>query len=79
MLASFILSGSFRPTLARRQSIRSSQKELEKLSQDAQKLRAEIDRLQAHSGSYEKLVRKELGYLRPGEKEVRFVNKQERR
>jgi len=42
---------------------------------EAQKRRAEIDRLQNHPASYENLVRKELGYLRPGEKEARFIKK----
>jgi cell division protein FtsB len=75
VIASFLLSDSVWRTFANRRAIRDKTLELQRLTLEAASLRTSINQLQTHPDTYEKLVRKELNYVRPGEKEVRFVKK----
>lgn len=75
ILASFLFSDSVWRTFANKRTIRERTRELERLNQEAASLHASIDHLQTRPETYEHLVRKELNYLRAGEKEVRFVKK----
>jgi cell division protein FtsB len=75
VVLSLVLSESFRNTFSRRQAILRDQEELQRLTVEADHLHEKISRLQSDPKSYEHLVRQELGYLRPGEKEVRFLKK----
>lgn len=74
-LGSFFFSESFRNTLARRRALAKSEIELQDLAKETDLIRKKLSRLESDNKSYEELVRKELGYMRPGEKEVRFVEK----
>ncbi len=75
IIASFLLTDSVWRTFANRRAIEEKTKELQQLNQDASSLRTSIEQLQTHPETYEQLVRKELNYVRPGEKEVRFIKK----
>jgi hypothetical protein len=75
VLLSFVLSDSFRQTIAHRRSIRAMRTELSQVDNQATDARERLTRLQNDPSAYEQLVREELGYLRPGEKEARFLNK----
>ena len=75
IVASFLLSDSVWRTFANQKNIAEKKRELRRLEQDTKILQASIEALQTHPDTYEHLVRKELNYLRPGEKEVRFVKK----
>ncbi len=75
LILTFLFSDGVRHTFSRRRAINAAEKELARLNQEAQQTREKINRLETNPDSYEQLVRKELGYLKPGEKEVRFVNK----
>jgi cell division protein FtsB len=72
VLASFAFSDSLHKMITRRRSIARAQAELKEVSQRVVSAREDISSLHANSQAYEPLVRKELGYLRPGEKEIRF-------
>src|SRR5690349_3663045 len=72
-LSILVLSGNFRATLARRQAIRDTQKELEKVDSEIDKLKSQLASLDTTPHVHEDLVRRELGYIKPGEKEIRFV------
>lgn len=69
-----LFNESFRNTLLRTRAIRSTQKELTKVSSDVEQMKSKIAALENNPQSREDLVRKDLGYLRPGEKEVRFYS-----
>ena len=73
ILAALLFNDSFRATLSRRSAVARTVQELELLNRDIETVRAKIDRLRADPAAYEDLVRRDLGYLRPGEKEVRFL------
>jgi cell division protein FtsB len=75
LVLTFLFSDGVRRTISRRRAIHVAEKELAKLTTEAQQTREKINRLETSSDAYERLVRKELGYLKPGEKEARFVNK----
>jgi cell division protein FtsB len=75
MVGSFFFSESFRNTLSRRRALQKASQELDALMKESVVMRQKIARLEKDNKSYEELVRKELGYLRPGEKEIRFVDK----
>jgi cell division protein FtsB len=75
VVASFLLTDSVWQTFANRRSIREKTRELARVEQETEALRTLITRLQTHPDTYEQLVRKELNYLRPGEKEIRFAKK----
>ena len=72
LVLSFLLSDSVRHTLSRKRAIRAAEQELARLTQEAEQARQEISRLESDPKATERMGRKELGYLRPGEKEVRF-------
>jgi cell division protein FtsB len=76
ILASFVFNDSLRMTFSRRRMIGNAQTELNDLSSQLTALRQKITTLKAHPQSYEQLVRRELGYTRPGEKEIRFVKEE---
>lgn len=75
VLMSFILSDSLWTTLSRKSSLRRMEKEMGLLSGDLQAAHQKISSLEKDPKNYEQLVRQELNYLRPNEKEVRFVEK----
>lgn len=75
MLLSFVLSDSFRQVIGRRRAIHATQAELRDVEAKALDTRERLSRLQNDPDAYEHLVRRELGYMRPGEKEARFLNK----
>ena len=75
VVLSFVLSDSFRQVVLRRRALRSAELEIQKIDQQSADARTRLSRLQTDPSAYEDLVRRELGYLRPGEKEVRFLKK----
>jgi cell division protein FtsB len=74
-LASLLFNSGFRHTIGRRRAIRSAENELKNLTELANQKQSDINSLKNNPNATEALVRKELDYLRPGEKEVRFVKK----
>jgi len=72
VVLSFLVSDSVRQTISRRRAIRASEIELSRLTQETEEARQKINGLETDPKSTERLVRKELGYLKPGEKEARF-------
>lgn len=74
IVLSFVLNDSFRKAVSRRIEVRRHEAELAALTDEANVVRRKIADLQRPT-AYEELVRRDLGYLRPGEKEVRFVKK----
>ena len=75
LLSSFAFNQSLRDTLSRRKAIRQTQKRLLELSEESEKMRTKLVLLEKNPATTEQLIRQELGYLRPGEKEVRFISK----
>lgn len=75
VVLSFVLSDSFRQVIVRRRAIAAAQLELQKMDEQTAGARARLSRLQSDPTAYDELVRRELGYLRPGEKELRFLKK----
>jgi len=75
IIASFLFSSGFRNTLSRRHSIGELSGEINSVSNEIDQVREEIRQLKSNPQAYEILIRRELGYLKPGEKEIRFVNK----
>jgi cell division protein FtsB len=75
VVLSFVLSDSFRQVISRRRSIRATEAELRQVESQVTDVRERLTRLQTDPSAYENLVRQELGYLRPGEKEARFLKK----
>jgi cell division protein FtsB len=75
VVASFLFSSGFRNTISRRRLINQFKVDLNRVSQEIEGVRADIKQLKNNPQAYEVLIRKELGYLKPGEKEVRFVEK----
>jgi cell division protein FtsB len=73
VISSFVFSLSFRTTIFRALEIRRAEAELARLSKDIDAAHQRVKTIEQNSSSYETLVRSDLGYLRPGEKEVRFV------
>ena len=71
--ANLLLSRSFRDTLQRRKAIQSAQAESKQIEEKIASLKKKLAQLKSHPAAYEQLVRRELGYLRPGEREVRFL------
>ena len=71
-LGSFVVSPSFWDTLKRKRTLRSRERELFLLNQSINETRQNIADLQKNPAVYEQLVRRDLGYLRPGETEIRF-------
>lgn len=76
ILASFAFNESLRATIYRKRMIADAQAELEILSLQYTNLRQKINNVKSMPESHELLVRRELGYLRPGEKEIRFVKEE---
>lgn len=70
-----MLSDSFRQVIVRRRAISATRAELRRVDEQATAARERLNRLQNDPAAYEQLVRQELGYLRPGEKEARFLKK----
>jgi cell division protein FtsB len=68
-----IFNGNLRATLARRKAIRETQKELDRVEQDIEQMKFQLASLESKPHTQEDLVRRELGYLKPGEKEIRFI------
>jgi len=76
ILASFAFNDSLRAAFSRQRMISDSQREFDALSLQLASLRQKISHLKSTPASYEYLVRRELGYVRPGEKEIRFVKEE---
>jgi cell division protein FtsB len=74
VVASFLFSSGLRNTISRRHSIRQLKSEIASVSQEIELVREEIRQLKDNPQAYEILIRRELGYLKPGEKEIRFSN-----
>lgn len=75
VVSSFLLSESFRHTLSRKKSLREAEKQIASLTDEINRVKTDLSRLDKEPASYETLVRRELGYLRPGEKEIKFLNR----
>jgi cell division protein FtsB len=75
VLLTFVLSDGFRQFIVRRRAIHRARIELRQTEAALAATRERLSRLQNDPAAYEQLVRQELGYLRPGEKEVRFLKK----
>jgi cell division protein FtsB len=73
VLASFAFSDSLRKMVGRRRSISRAEAELADVTRRVAQARASVSGLKSDPQSYEPIVRRDLGYLRPGEREVRFV------
>jgi cell division protein FtsB len=69
---SFLISDSVRQTISRRRAIRAAEIELSRLTQETDQAHKKINSLETDPKATEQLVRKELGYLKPDEKEARF-------
>ncbi|MCB4755968.1 MAG: septum formation initiator family protein [Elusimicrobia bacterium] len=76
-LASLFFNVPLRKTIARHRAIGSAERELQQLSEEIDRKKMELARLKSSPQLVEEFVRRELGYLRPGEKEVRFLKKDE--
>jgi len=74
-LGSLLFNAGLRNTILRRRAVRQAEKELAALSAEVEFRRGEISKLKNNPQLYEDLVRKDLEYLRPGEKEVRFMKR----
>jgi cell division protein FtsB len=74
LVVAFLFNENFRNTISRRRAIKTAQKELAALTQETEAVQRQITALETNPHITEHLVRKELGYLRPGEKEIRFLN-----
>jgi cell division protein FtsB len=68
-----IFNDSFRATFARRRAIQETQRELEKVEMEIDKMKSQLASLDTTPHVHEDLVRRELGYIKPGEKEIRFI------
>jgi cell division protein FtsB len=75
ILLSFLLSRGFRQLVSNRSAIHRLSADLARTEADVAASRDKLNRLQNDPAAYDQLVRQELGYLRPGEKEVRFLKK----
>ncbi len=75
VILSFVLSDGFRQFISNRSTIHHMRAELDQTEASLTTAREKVSRLQSDPAAYERLVRQELGYLRPGEKEVRFLKK----
>ena len=73
LVVSLFFNHNFRATLSRKRAIQEAQKSVAAMNDEIQLMKQKIDRLQTRSSVYEAEVRKDLGYLRPGEKEIRFI------
>ncbi len=73
LISSVVFNQSLRNTIARQQAIRHTKNELKVVSADVETTRGKIKALENNPAAHEALVRQELGYLRPGEKEVRVT------
>ena len=69
-----ILNSSFRSTLTRRRAIRQTQEELGRIQTEIDKMKTQLAAIDTVPHAHEDLVRRELGYIKPGEKEIRFIN-----
>ena len=75
VLLSFVLSDGFRGYIVNRRAIHKLSAELRGTETELAASKESLARLQSDPAAYELLVRRELGSLRPGEKEVRFLKK----
>lgn len=73
LLLSLLFNNSFRQTISRQRMIRNARLEVDSLNLEIDATQAKIQELKTEPQQVEHLVRKELGYLRPGEKEVRII------
>ncbi len=71
----FLFSDGVRQTFVRKRAIKQAEAELARLNTETEQTRSKIATLENSTVEYEHLVRKELGYLKPGEKEARFIKK----
>lgn len=72
---SFVMSDGFRHYISRRRALHQARAELRQTEAALTATREKLFKLQSDPTAFEQMVRQELGYLRPGEKEVRFLNK----
>src|SRR5436305_143335 len=73
-VAAFLLfNAGFRSTVLRFQAIHSTQRDYARVSAEVDQLKSKISALENNGQAREDLVRRDLGYIRPGEKEIRFV------
>ena len=72
-LLALLFNDSLRATFTRQKAIRAARAELARLTEQAEALKTTLSDIEKDPRATERLVRKELGYLRPGEREVRFV------
>lgn len=72
-----IVNQGFRRLLKTILEIRSKKYQIAQLSQENEYLKKEIYRLKTDEEYRERMVRKELGYIRPGEREYRIKVKNE--
>jgi len=73
VVLSLVLSDSFFQVILHRRTIRIANAEIQSVESLSAEARERLSRLQNDPDAYEQLVRQELGYLRPGEKEARFM------
>lgn len=68
-----LLNDSFRSTFRRKHAIEQTKEELAQVEAEIAKVKGQLAALDTAPQAHEDLVRKELGYIKPGEKEIRFV------
>ena len=71
-VASLVVDGGVRTTLSRRRELRQAQNELRLIEGKIRRMEQKLAQLENHPETYENLIRSELGYIRPGEKEIRI-------
>jgi len=66
---------SFHATIARRKAIRKIKSEIETVDHDIKKIKEKTGLIKDNPQVTEEVVRTELGYIKSGEKDIRFINK----
>src|SRR5688572_18130817 len=74
ILLSLFFNDHFNQTRKHKKALSRGEQELARLAAEVNAMEKKVAELQSNPHTYESLVRKELGYLRPGEREVRFID-----
>ena len=73
LLVSLFFSDSLKNTIHRRQTLKRTIKESEDIQRKTDDVKQQLADIREHPESHEDLVRRDLGYIRRGEKEIRFI------
>lgn len=75
LVLTLLFNDSLHRTIGRRKALRDLRREIKETQIRIQEARRSLDLYHHHPEMMEQTVRRELGYIRPGEKEVRFLEK----